>query len=132
MSKVASTSTKHKKDKSKKQKSLASTTTIPDAGKNEGADQNWAFQPPPGVKPISTNEDNGEFDWDAVKEDEDVEVWVMRVPENVRPAFHLSHIRFDSDLFDSLNRLNQSTSKDYLLTSRILHLQEKENKKQLR
>lgn len=82
-----SISAKQKKDKSKKQKASSSNVVPPqDAGRNEGIDQSWAFQPPAGARAISTNAevDNGEFDWDAVEQDEDIELWVLRVPDNVR------------------------------------------------
>ncbi|KAJ3570327.1 hypothetical protein NP233_g4478 [Leucocoprinus birnbaumii] len=90
----ASTSTKHKKAKTKEPKPTTSENSGTPSGKNEGIDQSWAFQPPQGAKLITTNEDNGDFDWEAVKEDDDVEIWVMRVPDNVKPK-HLEGLSLD-------------------------------------
>ncbi|KXN83230.1 hypothetical protein AN958_01681 [Leucoagaricus sp. SymC.cos] len=104
-----STSTKHKKGKSKKSRTTPIEPST-DSGKNEGVDLNWAYQPPPGAKPITTVEDNGEFDWDAVKEDDDVEVWVMRVPDNVKPK-HLEGLSLDLSELSSSKKGKQKTSR---------------------
>lgn len=79
-----STTTKHKKNKSKKSIPLISEPPTSASGNSQGRDPNWAFQPPPGLTAITTNEDNGEFDWDAVKNDENTDIWLIRVPHNVR------------------------------------------------
>ncbi|KAF9453712.1 hypothetical protein P691DRAFT_719171 [Macrolepiota fuliginosa MF-IS2] len=116
---AASTSTKSKKDKSKKTK-FAAPPPSADTGKNEGANQNWAFQPPAGAKVISTNAevDNGDFDWDAVQDDEDVEVWVLRVPDNVKPK-HLEGL--------SLDLPSSSSKKGKQTTTRVGTLNRKHN-----
>ncbi len=121
-----STNTKHKKDKSKKQKSSSyKSVAIIDADKNEGVDQSWAFQPPEGTKHISTTAgvDNGEFDWDAVEQDEDAELWVLRVPDNVRRI--LIFLRFSAHFV--WNRSDLNILKVFLLTSHhFFRLQRKE------
>ncbi|KAF5349666.1 hypothetical protein D9756_008960 [Leucocoprinus leucothites] len=120
MSTSASTSTKPKKDKSKKSKPNAIAESTPlDSGKNEGVDLNWAFKPPPGAKLIATNEDNGEFDWDAVKNNDDIELWAIRVPDNVKPK-HLEGLSLDL----SAKTLTTST-KGKRVTSRIGALKRK-------
>lgn len=80
-------SSKTKKRKSNKTHHKRAVTAGKEgsSSKNEGRDSNWEYQPPPDTEPIDlTGEEYGEFDWDAVNEDEDVEIWVMRVPESVR------------------------------------------------
>jgi hypothetical protein len=89
MSATASSSKTKKSRSSKSQQKRATTargeSSSGSSGKNEGRNLNWEYQPPPGAEPIdSTNEEYGAFDWDAVNEDDDVEIWIMRVPENVR------------------------------------------------
>lgn len=79
---------KTSKEKSKNKSKKASTVVVTELGKNEGENPNWAFQPPPGSVLADHEVDSGEFDWNAVKDDEDVELWLLRVPEDVR-----SHIR---------------------------------------
>jgi hypothetical protein len=100
-----STSKKHKKDKSKKSKPLLTETAPEGSATNEGLDLNWAYQPPPDVKAITANEDNGEFDWDAVKEDDDVEVWVIRLPDNVRYTSTSFEIRLGQEIVTNASAL---------------------------
>jgi len=54
------------------------------SGKNEG---DWEFKPPPGRVALEGNYDAGEFDWDAVNDNEDLDVWLIRVPDGVRCCF---------------------------------------------
>ncbi|XP_006458667.1 hypothetical protein AGABI2DRAFT_176923 [Agaricus bisporus var. bisporus H97] len=96
---AVASSSKSKKSKSHKSshKTAATTRVEEPSARNEGRDINWGYQPPAEAEPIdSTNEDYGEFDWDAVQEDEDVEVWVIRVPESIKPK-HLEGLSFDLD-----------------------------------
>ncbi|KAL1685270.1 hypothetical protein GGG16DRAFT_66650 [Schizophyllum commune] len=54
--------------------------------KNEGSDANWALEPPAGAVAIdNASVSVGEFDWDAVNADPDNEVWLIRIPEGVKP-----------------------------------------------
>ena len=54
--------------------------------------RNAAFEPPQGAVPIGGPEDvagaieMGEFDWDSVKDDKDIELWLVRVPNSVCPG----------------------------------------------
>ena len=68
------------KSKSKGGKSKSSNGQ----GKNEGVDPNWEFKPPAGRIVLEGDYDAGDFDWDAVKDDEDTELWLIRIPEGVR------------------------------------------------
>lgn len=59
-------------------------------GKNEGTDPTWEFQPPPGRFLLEDSFDAGEFDWDNVNNNEDLELVVIRVPNGVRPTLPVS------------------------------------------
>ncbi len=74
---VSKKGTKKSKDKGK--------TKVHDDehGKNEGTDPNWAYQPPDGAV-LQENPDSREFDWDSLNDDVELELWLIRVPENVR------------------------------------------------
>jgi hypothetical protein len=56
-----------------------------DQRKNEGIDLNWAYAPPPGAILIEEDvgADAGEFDWDKINDDDDLELCLIRVPESV-------------------------------------------------
>jgi hypothetical protein len=73
------------KKTSKKSKDKGKQKSSTGEGKNEGVDQNWAYKPPAGAVLIEEDVDAGEFDWDKVNGD-DVELWLIRVPESVSPA----------------------------------------------
>jgi len=73
-------------------------------GKNEGTDPNHAYQPPPGAVPIDLSVDAGEFDWDAVNDDEDVELWVIRVPQGLKPKY-LEGIKLESPSSSKTSRI---------------------------
>lgn len=56
-----------------------------------------AFEPPQGAVLIGGPDDDdagaidtGEFDWDSVKDDQDIELWLVRVPNSVRSFVNLS------------------------------------------
>ena len=55
-----------------------------DHGRNEGVDLKWAFAPPPGYV-LLEEEDTyaGEFDWDRINDNEDLELCLIRVPDSV-------------------------------------------------
>ena len=63
-------------------------------GKNEGPDPNWEYKPPIGVTLLEDTTDAGEFDWDALANDNDTELWLIRVPESVRIFFSFSLFLF--------------------------------------
>jgi hypothetical protein len=55
----------------------------PAQGKDEGADPHWAYKPPNKSVLLEDAADVEEFDWDALDKDEDLELWVVRIPEGV-------------------------------------------------
>jgi hypothetical protein len=82
-------SAKNSKDKGKKKKS-----TLTEHGKIEGTDPNWAYKPPQGVVLLDRVIDSGEFDWDAVNNNDDLELWLIRVPDGVSIPFNLAAVLF--------------------------------------
>ncbi len=77
---ITQTVSNKSKGKAKQQPSVVVTPH----GKNEGTNQDWAFQVPPGATLINTSKEADEFDWDTLESNEDLELWVIRVPEGVR------------------------------------------------
>ncbi|KAF8801410.1 hypothetical protein BYT27DRAFT_7198187 [Phlegmacium glaucopus] len=56
--------------------------------KNEGVNLNWAFAPPPGTVLLKEEDaDAGEFDWDTINDDEDLELCLIRIPDSVKPKY---------------------------------------------
>ena len=69
---------KHKKSDLKGKRKAAP----PAEPRNEGI--NWDYTPPKGAVLLDgKEEDAGPFDWDAVNDDENVELWLIRIPEAV-------------------------------------------------
>ncbi|PPQ82373.1 hypothetical protein CVT25_008334 [Psilocybe cyanescens] len=81
-----------------KKKTSAKTsakTKKADTGRNEGVNQNWAYTPPSGAVLVKGDDVNGgEFDWDRINNDEDLELWLIRVPESVKPKY-LENLKVD-------------------------------------
>lgn len=88
-----STSSKPTKSTSSKAKAKSKATdaeTVDDApveARNEGVEPTWEYKPPAKFASVHDMKglefEFGEFDWDEVKKDEEVEVWLVRVPESV-------------------------------------------------
>ncbi|KAG5639188.1 hypothetical protein H0H81_006092 [Sphagnurus paluster] len=55
--------------------------------KNEGVDPNWEYKPPPGVGLLQNTSDAGELEWETVANDEDLELWVIRIPDSIKPKY---------------------------------------------
>lgn len=72
------------KDKSKK-KSKSQPVTVTDHGKNEGENPHWRYKPPPGSKLFDHAPETETFDWDSIQKDDDLEIWLIRVPDSVKP-----------------------------------------------
>jgi hypothetical protein len=52
--------------------------------KSEGVGPNWKYAPPSGAVLVNCkDEDAKEFDWDAINNDDDVELWLIRIPDSV-------------------------------------------------
>ena len=60
-------------------------------GKNEGDHPNWDYKPPDGYKAMNMKVDEGPFDWDSIKDNDDLELWIVRVPDGVRFPSHVGH-----------------------------------------
>jgi hypothetical protein len=77
---------KKSKAKGKKQSTSLNVTTT-EQGQNEGTNPDWDYVPPEGTILLNHDVDSGEFDWDTVKNDEDVELWLVRVPGGVSATY---------------------------------------------
>jgi len=68
---------------------------------------NLAFEPPDGAALIAGSDgDAGEFDWDSAKDDQDIELWLVRVPNEIKPK-HLNGASFDAPSSSSTHTLGQ-------------------------
>ncbi|ETW85140.1 hypothetical protein HETIRDRAFT_246524, partial [Heterobasidion irregulare TC 32-1] len=81
--------------------------------RNEGTDPKWIYAPPEGaVLPDIENIEFGDFDYDQFKGDEDAELWLVRVPNNIKPK-HLKDVRISapppSSLTVKVGRLERKT-----------------------
>ncbi|KAJ3869866.1 hypothetical protein EV359DRAFT_24552, partial [Lentinula novae-zelandiae] len=54
-------------------------------------DPTWAYQPPEGMTLVENTEIHDEWDWDTFKKDPELELWVIRVPNGVKPK-HLENM----------------------------------------
>ncbi|KAJ7778781.1 hypothetical protein DFH07DRAFT_795997 [Mycena maculata] len=59
----------------------------PEKGRNKGDDPHWAYQPPRKSILLEASADVGDFDWDALKGNEDLELWLVRIPDGVKPKY---------------------------------------------
>ena len=72
------------KPKEKSKSKAKSSAVITPFGRNESSVNEWAYKPPKGAVLAPQEGDAEEFDWDALEDDEDLELWIVRVPEGVR------------------------------------------------
>ena len=79
---------KESKEKRKKKSKTKNPPVLPEHGRNEGTNPHWAYKPPPDAVLVDHDVDAEEFDWDAVKNDEDLELWLIRVPDGVSEPQH--------------------------------------------
>ncbi|KAG2132840.1 uncharacterized protein EDB93DRAFT_893901 [Suillus bovinus] len=82
---TAPRTSKNKLKETSKKKSKSQLVTVTDHVKNEGENPHWAYKPPPGYKPLDHAFEAETFDWDSVQKDDDVEIWLIRVPDSVNP-----------------------------------------------
>ena len=73
-----------KKTKKTKKKSKPAAAVTADHPRNEGDDPHWAYEPPEGAVLLDHTVDAGAFEWDALQDDDDAEVWLIRAPDSVR------------------------------------------------
>lgn len=60
-------------------------TVVSSEPKYEGTNLGWAYEPPKGaVLANHVDADAEEFDYEALKGDENLELWIVRVPDEVR------------------------------------------------
>ncbi|RDB19192.1 hypothetical protein Hypma_013644 [Hypsizygus marmoreus] len=78
---------KQSKEKKGKKTAGAKAAEAAGHGKNEGPDPNWAYSPPEGLSILENTADAGEFDWDTIANDDDLELWLIRVPDSVKPKY---------------------------------------------
>lgn len=52
-------------------------------GKDEGTNPHWNYVPPKDAVLVDYDVDSGNFDWDEVKNNDDLELWLVRVPAEV-------------------------------------------------
>jgi len=97
-----------KKDKTSKKAvevSAGSGAGSASAARNEGTENDLAFTPLSGMTALDLSQVDEEFDWDAVKNDENKEIWLIRVPADVSlpSQTRLSIHPFDLPLRSSLS-----------------------------
>lgn len=74
---------KKKKSKDKPRKAQSSSEVH---GKDEGTNPDWDYVPPEGAVLVDHDVDSGDFDWDEVKNNDDLELWLVRAPAGVNIA----------------------------------------------
>ncbi|KAH7928156.1 hypothetical protein BV22DRAFT_1083499 [Leucogyrophana mollusca] len=111
----ASSTKKSTKDKSKdKKKDKASNppaVVVTEHGKNEGENPHWAYKPPEGAVLLDHTIDRDDFEWDTIKKDEDLELWVVRVPDSLKVK-HLDGLQIDEPTSSRSARVGTLTKKN--------------------
>ena len=105
-----------KKTKKTKKKSKPAAVVPADDPKNEGDDPHWAYEPPEGAVLLDHGVDVGAFEWDAIKDDDDVDIWLIRAPDSVRSR----HAPYPRLTFTNA-RSKRNTFKDSRSTPPLLH-----------
>ncbi|KAJ7891339.1 hypothetical protein B0H14DRAFT_3105216 [Mycena olivaceomarginata] len=65
----------------------AQKSAAPQKGRNEGTDPHWAYTPPTKSVRLEESADMGDFDWDALNANPDLELWLVRIPDGVKPKY---------------------------------------------
>ncbi|KAI0628784.1 hypothetical protein C8Q77DRAFT_1161814 [Trametes polyzona] len=73
--------------KKKITKEAQEASAVDPHGKNEGRNPNWDYTPPEGYKAMNLKVDDETFDWDAIKDDDNLELWVVRIPDGLKPKY---------------------------------------------
>jgi hypothetical protein len=92
---TAPRTSKNKNKETSRKKSKSQPVTVTANGKNEGEKPHWAYKPPPGYKLFDHAFETETFDWDSVQKDDDLEIWLIRVPDSVKPK-HLDGLEIDA------------------------------------
>ncbi|KAM5542751.1 hypothetical protein V8D89_003712 [Ganoderma adspersum] len=86
---------KKSKDKSKKLKHTHPAAEPDKHGRNEGEDASLAYKPPEGYVLMKHSAEETEFDWDTINDDDNLELWVVRVPDGLKPK-HLENVKIEA------------------------------------
>ncbi|KAG2040279.1 hypothetical protein BDR03DRAFT_915936 [Suillus americanus] len=92
---IAPKASKIKIKETSKKKSKSQPVSVTDNSKNEGENPHWAYKPPPGYKLFDHAFETETFDWDSVQKDDDLEIWLIRIPDSVKPQ-HLDGLEIDA------------------------------------
>ncbi|KAJ6546787.1 hypothetical protein B0H19DRAFT_1162500 [Mycena capillaripes] len=76
-----------KTSKSKAAEKAKAKSSAQEKGRNEGEDPHWAYVPPKKTERLEESADVGEFDWDALNGNPDLELWLVRIPDGVKPRY---------------------------------------------
>ncbi|CAK5264004.1 unnamed protein product [Mycena citricolor] len=55
--------------------------------RNEGSDPHWTYQPPAKSVRLEKSADVGSFSWDELNGNDDLELWLVRIPDGVKPKY---------------------------------------------
>ncbi|KAH7905190.1 hypothetical protein BJ138DRAFT_1165247 [Hygrophoropsis aurantiaca] len=92
-------------EKSKKQdKTRSQAVVVTEHGKNEGDNPHWAYKPPEGAVIFDHTVEGDDFEWDAIKNDNDLELWLVRVPDTIK-AKHLDGLEIDESMSSKTARI---------------------------
>ncbi|TBU26084.1 DNA-directed RNA polymerase I subunit RPA34.5-domain-containing protein [Dichomitus squalens] len=95
--------TKRSKDKATKAK-LVQPPADTDKNANEDEDASLAYKPPDGYVLMKHNIEDTDFDWDVINNDDNLELWVVRVPDGLK-AKHLENVKIELPSSSNTTRL---------------------------
>ncbi|KAF9009580.1 hypothetical protein BDQ17DRAFT_1235514 [Cyathus striatus] len=87
-----------------KAKATPKSKTTTDPAKSAKYEESKAYVPPPDMELQSDVVDAGEFDWDTINGDKDTELWLIRVPQSVKPK-HLAGTPIHPSLASKTTRI---------------------------
>lgn len=73
------------RDKAKEKKKSKHVQIVDPHGRNEAPDKD-AYKPPEGAVLMQHKVEHSDFDWDVVRDDDNLELWLVRVPDGVSPT----------------------------------------------
>lgn len=92
---------KNQDGKSKSKKQVTSKEIIEEDSSSESE---LSYQPPAGSVLLKHDIDAGEFDWDSINDDENLELWVIRVPDALKPKY-LQDVKIGTPASHSTSKL---------------------------
>ncbi len=94
---------KDKKDKRREKEAEAATSVYQKATDLAAEERRGtAYRPPPGSILLSDAIESEVFDYDTLKEDDDLELWIIRVPDGVRVFAYIVFLSLFSRLFSQI------------------------------